>query len=93
LFSALRWSGLKKKANVSTVDVLSHSLVPEMKVLGEAEKTKLLSKFRINSGMLPKMNSSDPSALALKAAPGDIVRIERDDGTGKYTAYRVVVQS
>lgn len=91
-FRALRWSDLKKKANVSTVDVLSHSLVPEMKVIGEAEKTKLLTKFGINSTMLPKMYSTDPSAVALKAAAGDIVKIERDDGTGKYTAYRVVIE-
>lgn len=84
---------MKKKANVSTVDVLSHSLVPEMKVLGEAEKTKLLAKYGINSGMLPKIFSNDAAAVALKAAAGDIIRIERNDGTGKYTAYRVVVES
>lgn len=65
-------------------------MVPEMKVLGEAEKTKLLTKFGINADMLPKMSPKDPEAIALKAAPGDIVRIERDDGTVKYTAYRAV---
>lgn len=83
---------MKKKANISTVDVLSHSLVPEMKILGESEKSKLLAKYGINSNMLPKISSKDPAALTLKAAPGDILRIERNDGTVKYTAYRVVIE-
>jgi DNA-directed RNA polymerase I, II, and III subunit RPABC1 len=81
---------LKKKQNVTTVDVLSHKLVPEMKVLSEAEKTKLLSKYGVNEKQLPRMNPTDPEAVALKAAPGDIVKIERDDGTGRYTTYRMV---
>ena len=81
---------MKKKAIVSTVDVLSHSLVPEMKVLGDSEKSKLLSKFGISMDMLPKISIKDPEATALKAAPGDVIRIERNDGTVKYTAYRVV---
>jgi DNA-directed RNA polymerase subunit H (RpoH/RPB5) len=38
------------------------------------------------------MPSGDPEATALKAVPGNIIRIERDDGTGKYTTYRVVVE-
>lgn len=82
---------MKKKQIVSTVDILSHKLVPEMKVLSEAEKNKLLSKYGVDDKQLPRMRSSDPEAMALKAAPGDIVKIGRDDGTGKYTTYRVVV--
>ena len=62
-----------------------------MKVLSEAEKTKLLKKFDIDSNQLPRMNSTDPAAVALKAEPGNIIRMERDDGTGKYYAYRIVV--
>ncbi len=83
---------MKKKPSVPTVDVLSHMLVPEMKVMSEADKTKLLAKFGINERQLPRMPSKDPAALALKAVPGNIIRIERDDGTGKYTTYRVVVE-
>lgn len=63
-----------------------------MKVLSDSEKTKLLSKFGINETQLPRMPAKDPSAIALKAVPGNIVRIERDDGTGKYTTFRVVVE-
>ncbi|MDD5171927.1 MAG: DNA-directed RNA polymerase subunit RpoH/Rpb5 C-terminal domain-containing protein [Candidatus ainarchaeum sp.] len=83
---------MKKKPSVSTVDVLSHMLVPEMKVIGDAEKTKLLSKFGINETQLPRISSRDPAAVALKAVPGNIIRIDRNDGTGKYTTYRVVVE-
>jgi DNA-directed RNA polymerase I, II, and III subunit RPABC1 len=89
---AIRWSCLKKKREVPTVDVLSHFLVPEMKILSDSEKTKLLSKFGINENQLPKMPSGDQAAMALKAVPGNVIRIERDDGTGKYTTYRVVIE-
>jgi DNA-directed RNA polymerase subunit H (RpoH/RPB5) len=38
------------------------------------------------------MRTGDPAAVALKAKPGDMIRCERNDGTGKYTAYRIVVE-
>lgn len=64
-----------------------------MKVLSESEKSKVLSKYGVNDRQLPRILSSDQEAMALKAAPGDVIKIERDDGTGKYTTYRVVVES
>ncbi|MEW6748780.1 MAG: DNA-directed RNA polymerase subunit RpoH/Rpb5 C-terminal domain-containing protein [Candidatus Micrarchaeota archaeon] len=82
---------MKRKKEVPTADVLSHFLVPEMKVISDAEKAKLLEKFGIKDDQLPRMGSDDPAAVALKAVPGNIVRITRNDGTGKYTTYRVVV--
>lgn len=81
-----------KKQTAPAVDVLSHNLNPEMKVISGAEKTKLLKKFGISDGQLPRMYVTDPVAAALKAAAGDIIRIERNDGTGKYAAYRIVVE-
>ncbi|MFZ5500444.1 MAG: hypothetical protein ACOY58_00820, partial [Candidatus Micrarchaeota archaeon] len=36
--NAIRWSCLKRKKEVPTADVLSHFLVPEMKVISDAEK-------------------------------------------------------
>ncbi len=63
-----------------------------MKVLSDAEKGKILSKFGINDTQLPRIYSGDPAVTALKANVGDIIRIDRDDGTGKYTTYRVVVE-
>jgi DNA-directed RNA polymerase subunit H (RpoH/RPB5) len=82
----------KKKKETPTVDVLSHKLIPEMKVLPAGEKSKMLKKFGISEDQLPKIFSSDPAAVALKAAEGNVIRIERNDGTGKYVAYRVVVE-
>ncbi len=82
---------MKKKQNVTTVDVLSHKLVPEMKVLTEAEKSKVLSKYGVKENQLPRISPTDPEAVALKAAPGDIIKVERDDGTGKYVTFRIVV--
>lgn len=63
-----------------------------MKVLSDAEKSKLLSKFGITEEQLPRMPAKDPAAVALKAVPGNIIRIGRNDGTGKYTTYRVIVE-
>ncbi len=83
---------MKRKKEVPTVDILSHFLVPEMKVVSDSEKSKLLAKFGIDESQLPKMSSRDPEAVVLKAVPGNVVKIERDDGTGKYTTYRVVVE-
>ena len=83
---------MKKKKEAPTVDVLSHKLVPEMKVLGDAEKKKVLEKYGIDETQLPKMLLSDPATVALKAVVGNIIRCERDDGTGKYTSYRIVVE-
>lgn len=63
-----------------------------MKVLGEAEKTKVLKKYGVTEDQLPKIFSTDPAAMALKAKAGDVIRIERNDGTGKYPGYRAVVE-
>jgi DNA-directed RNA polymerase subunit H (RpoH/RPB5) len=63
-----------------------------MKVLSGAEKSKVLSKYGVNEKQLPRMSASDPAVTALKAVPGDIVKVERDDGTGKYTTFRIIVE-
>lgn len=63
-----------------------------MKVLSESEKAKFLAKYGINERQLPRMSSKDQEAAALKAVPGSVIRIDRDDGTGKYTTYRIVVE-
>ena len=63
-----------------------------MKILSEAEKAKVLTKFRIDQTQLPKILLKDPAVTALKAEVGNILKIERDDGTGKYTTYRVVIE-
>ena len=81
----------KKKQPDITLDVLSYFLIPEMKVLSNAEKTKLFEKYGVNETKLPKILSKDPAVRVLGAHPGDIIRIRRDDGTGKYVDYKVVI--
>jgi DNA-directed RNA polymerase subunit H len=73
------------------MDVLSFFMIPEMKILSGSEKTKLFNKYGVDENKLPKILEKDPAVKALEAKPGDVVRIQRDDGTGKYYAYKVVV--
>jgi len=80
----------KRKKELESVDVLAHSLVPEMKVLSEAEKNKVLKKFDIDEKKLPRILSSDPAVIALKAVSGDVLKIERDEPTGKSPCYKIV---
>ncbi|MFH1785790.1 MAG: DNA-directed RNA polymerase subunit RpoH/Rpb5 C-terminal domain-containing protein [Candidatus Micrarchaeota archaeon] len=83
---------MKKKKSSTTIDVLSHDLVPEMKVLSDNEKSKVLSKYQIDEDQFPKVSSKDSAVVALKATVGNVLEIKRDDGTGKYTTYRIVVE-
>ena len=73
------------------MDVLSHFLNPGMKILSEKEKEGILEKYKIGNLQMPKMNSDDSAAMALKAKTGDVIQIERNDGTGKYYNYRIVI--
>lgn len=81
----------KRKKTNEGVEVLSHSLVPEMKILSAEEKSRVLKKFGINKWQLPKMLVSDSAAVALKANVDDLVEMTRNDLTGKYASYRLVV--
>ncbi|MBU0531899.1 DNA-directed RNA polymerase subunit H [Candidatus Micrarchaeota archaeon] len=81
----------KKKQPDSTLDVLSFFLVPEMKVLKDSEKSKLFKDYGVDETKLPKILSKDPAVKALAANPGDVIRIQRDDGTGKHFTYKIVV--
>ena len=61
-----------------------------MEVLSESEKSRILKKLGVGTELLPRFKYNDPAVIALKAEPGDIIKIERDDGTGKYNAYKAV---
>lgn len=82
----------KKKKKDQTVEVLSHILVPEMKLLSKSEEEKILSQFSINKDQLPRITSDDPAVVCLKAEVGNIIRLSRDEKTGKYVSYRVVIE-
>ncbi len=79
-----------KKSAKEEIDVLSYHLVPKMEVLSEAEKNRVLKKFGIGIERMPRFKHNDPAVVALKANVGDLIKIERDDGTGKYICYRAV---
>lgn len=82
---------VSSKSKSIAIDVLNHKLVPKMRILTEKEKDHVLKKYNVLDAQLPKIYSSDPAALALGAKLGDIVEIERNDMTGKYNFYRLVI--
>lgn len=82
---------LAKKTIEPTLDVLSHILVPAMKVLSHSETEKVLKQYSISKDQLAKVKSSDPAIVALKANVGDVISIQRKDETGTYPGYRIVV--
>lgn len=81
-----------KNTDSSVVNVLSHSLNPSVKVLSDSDKKKVLSEYSIDETQLPKVLHSDPLVSSLAANVGDVLKIQRNDGTGQYTSYRVVVE-
>ncbi|MFH2106396.1 MAG: DNA-directed RNA polymerase subunit RpoH/Rpb5 C-terminal domain-containing protein [Candidatus Micrarchaeota archaeon] len=89
--SSKKVSRKKKDVAEESVDVLGYELVPKMEILSESEKKKVLVKFGINDKQLPKLRSSDPEAKALKANVGDLIKVLRNDSTGEYVAYRLVI--
>lgn len=82
----------KKTKDKKAVDVLSYHLVPKMEIVSENEKNRILQKYGITPEQLPKMLTSDPSVIALGAKKGDVIKIYREDRTGKYLAYKLVVE-
>ena len=84
----------KKAEKTEKVDVaFAHELVPKHVLLGEAEAQQILEKYRIRPYQLPHIKLSDPQARALKAKPGDIVKITRTSSTaGEAIAYRYVIE-
>jgi len=82
----------KKKTKSGVVDVLSYHLVPKMEIVSENVKKQILEKYDLKDfEQLPKFKPNDPSVKALGAKPGDVVKIYREDATGKYVAYRYVI--
>lgn len=81
----------KKQKPEVELDVFGHFLVPKMEIISGSEKKNLLKKYNISEGNLPKMRGNDPAAKKLNAQSGDVVKIEREDPTGKCNYYRLVV--
>jgi DNA-directed RNA polymerase subunit H len=90
----IRWSPLVKKSaekKKKTLDVLSHELIPEMKILSDTEKRNILKKYSIEENQLPLIKHTDPAVKALNAEVGNVIRIHRNGETGRYLTYKIVV--
>ncbi|MDE1825086.1 MAG: DNA-directed RNA polymerase subunit H [Candidatus Micrarchaeota archaeon] len=66
-------------------------MVPKHEVLSDAEARKVLEELHTTAEKLPRIFDGDP-ALAGKAKPGQIVKIYREDPSGGYLYYRIVIQ-
>jgi DNA-directed RNA polymerase subunit H len=74
-------------------NILTHSLVPEMRVMNDIEIAKLIQKYNLkNKNQLPQIRRFDPQALVLCLRPGNVVEITRDSITAiKTNYYRVCI--
>jgi len=78
---------------VEEFNILKHELVPEHIILNENEKKKFLEKFKIKTGNLPKIFTTDPVVKALNAKEGDVLKIIRKSETsGTSIYYRIVIK-
>jgi DNA-directed RNA polymerase subunit H len=74
-------------------DVMKHDLVPRHEVLSDDEARAILDKYGATPDQFPKIFASDAVARAIRAKPGQIVRIRRKSPTaGEAIAYRYVVE-
>ena len=67
-------------------------LIPEHRLLSVADAKKAMKKYGTPLEKFPKMIESDPQAKRLGAKPGNLIAIDREDPTGKYTYYRLVLK-
>ena len=74
------------------VEKSSHENIPVHEVISLDESKKILSKLDLNADNLPKLLSSDPQAVSIKAKPGDIIKVKRNDFGKEYLYYRFVVE-
>ncbi len=75
------------------INIEKHELVPKHILLSEKEKQKLLERYGITLGKLPRILSSDPMVKILNAKVGDVIKIIRKSPTAKESVYyRVVVK-
>lgn len=74
------------------VNILTHEMVPKHEVLSKEEQKAVLEHYNITKEKLPKITSGDPIIKAIKAKPGEIIKITRESPTaGETIYYRLVV--
>ena len=78
---------MKKKFKIDR-----HTLIPKHSRLSDAQKEKLLEKYKISVKELPKMLKTDSAISSLDPKAGDVIKIKRKSLTASEADfYRVVV--
>ena len=74
-------------------NILKHSLVPQMFIMDDSEKTELKKNMNITDfKQLPEISRFDPQALAMCMRPGDVGQFIRNSVTSlNYNYYRICV--
>jgi DNA-directed RNA polymerase subunit H len=68
-------------------------MVPDHRIMEEGEIGTLLSTYHLTREQLPKVYHDDPAVKAIKAKPGDVIRIIRLSQTaGRAESYRLVIR-
>lgn len=75
------------------IQIQDHVLVPKHEILTDKESEKLLEKYNISKGQLPKIFSNDPAIKKIDAKPGDVIKITRKSPTaGEAVVHKVVIK-
>ncbi len=75
-----------------SIDLFLHDLVPEHDIVSEEEIKEIEEQYGISREQLPHIKAGDPSAKAIGARPGDVIRIIRkSDTAGRHVIYRYCV--
>ena len=84
---------MKEKENIGReFRPLEHKMIPRHELIEEDELIKVLTEYNIDKEQMPKIRESDPTAKAIQAKVGDVVRITRQSQTaGKAIFYRLVI--
>jgi len=75
-------------------ELTRHVLVPKHILLSEQEKEEVIKKYGIKKlNQFPKILKTDPIIKMLGAKDGDLIKIIRNENSGKESIYyRVVIE-
>jgi DNA-directed RNA polymerase subunit H (RpoH/RPB5) len=62
----------------------AHELVPKHSILSQAEAEKVLSEFRVSRLQIPKIKVKDAALEGMGAKAGQMVKVDREDGSVNY---------
>ena len=69
---------------------LSNFLLPKHELVPADDRGKMLKDQSVRMEGMPKIKAKDPAIAQLGARNGDMVKITREDPTGKNVYYRLV---